>query len=142
MDVNSEPFPAGNPAIAEISHRRILIGMAVVIVIGATGGLFVFSVKVGVGVVVGGLLAFVNYYWQKHSIKAIFDRAVHGHKSRFLAARYILRYAFIGLALGLIYLSGVVSIYAVIFGLASFATAVLAEGFISIFSGNIRKESY
>ena len=100
-----------------------------------------FSAKAGIGVLVGGILGFANYLWQKHSLKAIFARAVEGKKSRFLAARYILRYVVIGAALTAIYFTETVSIYAVIFGLASFAIAVMIEGFTSIFSSSNGQES-
>ena len=126
---------------AVISHRRILFEMAGVIAVGAIAGFAFVSVKAGLGVFAGGVLAFVNYFWQKHSLKAIFDRAVDGKKTPFLALRYILRYVVLGGALMIIYLSQTVSIFAVIFGLSSFAIAVVIEGLISIFSSNYKKES-
>lgn len=119
-----------------ISHRGILIKMAIVIAIGSLVGFAFISGKTGLGVLVGGALGFANYFWQKHSLKAIFDRALEGRKSRFLAARYILRYVVIGGLLAAIYFTETVSIYAVIFGLASFAIAVMIEGFASILSGS------
>ena len=120
--------------VAIISHRRILTKMAAVIVAGSTIGFAFFSWREGFGVLVGGVLGFANYFWQKHSLKAIFDRAIKGKRSRFLAARYILRYVMIGAALTAVYFTETVSIYAVIFGLASFAIAVMIEGFTSLFS--------
>lgn len=108
--------------------------MAGVVAAGSAAGFVFFSARAGLGVLIGGILAFGNYYWQKRVLKAIFDRAVLGEKSRFLAVRYILRYVVIAAALAAVYLSDTVSIYAVIFGLASFAIAVVIEGFTSIFS--------
>jgi hypothetical protein len=107
--------------------------MAAVIVFGTIAGLIFISASVGFGVLIGGLLAYANYFWQKHSIKAIFDRAVHGHKPRFLALRYLLRYVALGGVLTLIYFTQTVSIFAVIFGLSSFAAAVMIEGLTSTF---------
>jgi hypothetical protein len=127
--------------LALISHRGILIKMAVVIVIGVIAGSAIVSIKTGFGVLVGGILAFANYFWQRHSLKALFDKAIDGKRSRFLALRYILRYVVLGAVLMLIYLSDAVSIFGVIFGLASFAIAVLIEGFVSIFSSSNRQES-
>lgn len=139
MNADSKPLTAPVP---EISHRRILTNMVVIVAVAAAAGFAGFSLRVGAGVLVGGILAFLNYFWQKHSLKIIFERAVNGRPARFLALRYILRYAAIGLALGLVYLTGGISIFAVIFGLSSFALAVVAEGFITIFSAGFRKESY
>lgn len=132
MSVNSETLSADEHILPEISHRRILVEMAIILVAAILSGFVFISAKVGFGILIGGALAFVNYFWQRNSLKAIFDRAIGGQGSRFLAARYILRYVVIGLVLGLIYLSGAVSIYGVIFGLASFAIAVVIEGFSNI----------
>jgi hypothetical protein len=140
MGEETQPLTDEIPVPPKGSHRRILTQMAVIVVVGSVAGFAFVSWKVGLGVLVGGVMAFANYYWQRHSIKAIFDRAVTGTNVRFLAARYVLRYVVLGLAMALIYLSGFVSIYAVIFGLASFSLAVVIEGFTSIFSSPIKKE--
>ena len=139
MADDSEPLTTEAPL--PISHRGILAKMAVVIAIGAVAGFALFSAKAGLGVLVGGVFGFANYFWQKHSLKAIFDRAIEGKKTRFLAARYILRYVVIGGVLAMVYLTASVSIYAVIFGLASFAIAVTIEGIASMFSGSRGQES-
>lgn len=137
MSENFDPLPT-EKLPPEISHRRILLEMASVIVVGALAGFALFSAQAGFGVLIGGVLSFANYFWQKYSLKAIFARAVEGKKSRLLAARFILRYVVIGAALAIVYFSQRVSIFAVIFGLASFAIAVMIEGFISIFSSSNR----
>ncbi len=141
MDEDSAPLTTDDRVPPEISHRRILFEMVVVVTAGAAAGFAFFSVRTGIGVLIGGVLAFANYFWQKHSLKAIFDRAVHGEKSRFLAARYILRYVVIGSVVAGLYWSGMVSIFGVIFGLASFSIAVVIEGFTNIFSSSNREES-
>ena len=134
MSENFDPLTTGEPMPSEISHRGILLKMAAVIVLGSLAGFVFLSAKAGFGVLIGGALSFANYFWQRHSIKAIIDLAVHGERSRFLALRYILRYVVLGLALAVVYLTQTVSIFAVIFGLASFALAVVIEGFARIFS--------
>lgn len=126
-----------NVRTPEISLSRVLIEMAVIEGVGALIGFVFFSAKAGFGVVVGGGLAFANYYWQKQSLKAIFDRAVHGEKARFLGLKYALRYVVIGGVLFLIFLSDVVSIVAVVFGLATFAIAVMIEGILSLFKREV-----
>lgn len=141
MGEDSEPLTTDEQMQPEISHRGLLFKMAVVVIAGAITGFAIFSVKAGLGVLIGGALAFANYFWQKRSLKAIFDRAVSGEKSRFPAIKYILRYVVIGGVLGLIYLSETVSIFAVIFGLASFSIAVVIEGFTSIIFGSNKQES-
>ena len=124
-----------------ISHRRILRAMAGLIVIGSVAGFAFFSAETGLGLLIGGILSFANYFWQKHSLKAIFDKAVRGKRPRFLAARFISRYVVIGAALAAVYFSQAASIFAVILGLASFPIAVVIEGLVSIFSSSFRQES-
>lgn len=141
MGDDSEPLTTDDRPISAISHRRILYEMAGVISVGTLAGFAFISGSVGFGVFVGGILAYANYFWQKHSLKAIFDRAVDGKKTPFLELRYILRYVVLGAALMIIYLSQTVSIFAVIFGLSSFAIAVVIEGLFTIFSSNYKKES-
>lgn len=132
-DEEHEPAGADTPKAPEISLSSVLIEMAVIAGVGAVIGFVFFSVKAGFGVLVGGCLAFANYYWQKRSLKAIFDRAIHGEKTRFLALRYALRYVVIGGVLFLIFLSDAVSIVATVFGLATFAFAVMIEAVRSLF---------
>ena len=140
MGRDPEPLTSVDGPIAAISHRRLLREMAGVIAIGTIVGFALFSAKAGFGVLVGGILAYANYFWQKHSLTAIFDRAIDGKETRFLALRYILRYVVLGAALLVIYLSQTVSIFAAIFGLSSFAVAVVIEGFANIFSSSFKRE--
>ena len=141
MGEDSEPLTNDFRPVAAISHRRILYKMAGVIAVGMIAGFAFVSARTGLGVFVGGILAIANYFWQKHSLKAIFDRAIDGKKSHFLALRYILRYVVLGVSLGASYLTQTVSIVAVIFGLSSFAIAVVIEGITTIFSSSNRQES-
>ncbi len=134
MVENSEPVAAEQPAVATLSHRRILITMAVIAVLGSIAGLIFVSGGFAAGVLIGGLLSFVNYFWLKRSLKIIFDRAIAGDKPRFLGAKYFLRYVAFGVILTIVYLTGIVPVVAIILGIASFALAVVAEGIIRIFS--------
>lgn len=139
MAENSEPVAAEQPAFAILSHRRILIAMAVIAVLGSIAGLVFGSARFAAGFLIGGLLSFANYSWLKRSLKIIFDRAIAGDKPRFLGAKYFLRYVAFGLILTIVYLTDVVPVVAVILGIASFAFAVVAEGIVRIFSGQKRE---
>lgn len=134
MAENSEPVSAEQPAVAKLSHRRILITMAVIAVLCSIAGLIFVSGRFAAGVLIGGLLSFLNYFWLKRSLKLIFDRAIAGDKPRFLGAKYFLRYVAFGAILTIVYLTDAVPVVAVILGIASFALAVVAEGMIRIFS--------
>lgn len=131
----------GQNEIQPISHRRILIEMVVLAVVGSFLTAIFISLGFGFGFLFGAAVSFINYWWMKVSLKRIFERAVgSGEKPRFLASRYVLRYLLIGLVLVVVYLTKLVPITSVIFGLASFAFAVMIEGFIRIFNSDIKNK--
>jgi VanZ family protein len=124
-----------------ISNRRILWEMAIVVILGGLACLIFVSKLFGLGVFIGGILAFINYYWLKSSLKKMFIETAEGeHKARYSAARYILRYFTLGAILTVIFLTETVPIAAVILGLASLAFAILIEAFIRIFSFFFKRE--
>jgi len=137
MSENSEQ--TAEQTIQTLSHRRILTIMAAVIIVSVLLGFIFISAFFAGGVLIGGILSFVNYYWLKQSLKRIFDRAVIGEQPRFLATKYFLRYIVFGIILAIIYLTKTVSVAAVLLGLGSFAFAIVIEGFIRLFSGLFKK---
>ena len=124
-----------------ISNRRILWEMAIIVVLGALACAIFVSKLFGLGVFIGGILAFVNYYWLKHSLKKMFIETAEGeHKARYSAARYILRYFTLGAVLLAIFLTHTVPIESVILGMASLAFAILIEALIRIFKFFFKRE--
>lgn len=118
-----------------LSHRRILLLMAAVLIIGSAIGFIFVSGQFGAGVVFGGGLSFANYYWLKVSLKKLFAAALaHGGKPKLLAVRYFVRYVALGSVLTVVSLTNIVPVVAVILGLASFALAIVVEGFVRLFS--------
>lgn len=114
-----------------ISHRGILMVMAGMVVVSAIAGFIFGGIAFGFGVIFGGLLSFVNYFWLERSTRAMFvntDMASTG----ILAGKYILRYVAIGLVLLLIYVLNIMPIGAVIVGLLAFAFAVVVQGLKNI----------
>jgi len=122
------------PTPTVISHRRILWTMGAVALFSSLAGFIFVSWQFGLGVVLGGILSLINYYWLKISLKKIFDRAVGGVRPRFLAVRYFARYLTLGGILLIVFLTKTVPIVAVILGLGSFALAIVVEGLIRLFS--------
>lgn len=139
MSENSEPVAVEQEKIAPLSHRRILGTMAIIVLIGAILCSALVSGRFGIGFLIGGITAFLNYYWLKVSLKKIFDKAIAGaeigEKPRFSAVNYFLRYLGIGAILYIIYLSDIVPMVAVLLGLCVFALAVVIEGLLRILSG-------
>lgn len=137
MTDNSEPAVEAEqqPTIMPLSHRRILVIMAVLGLLGSIAGFAFVSAIFGFGVLIGSVLAFVNYYWLKVSLKRIFDNAPEGEKPKLLALRYFTRYLVLGAIIAVVYASEAVSIVGVILGMAGFGFAVVVDGFIRMFSG-------
>src|SRR4029077_15563240 len=97
MGDESPALSSETPAAANISCRRLLIEMAVLIVVGTAIGFIFGGVRFGFGVLFGGALAFGNYYWLKSSTAAIFDKAFSGvGQGWWLPFRYISRYFALG----------------------------------------------
>ncbi len=126
------------PLPPTLSHRRLLVKMIWVIAVGAILGTVFGNLGFGIGVVIGGCASFGNYFWQRNSTRAIFDAAVSGEKPGYLAVRYLLRYAAVGLFVAFFYFTSLLPVTAIILGLSAFALAVVIEGVSGIFtsSGN------
>jgi hypothetical protein len=137
MGEESPALPTDEPAKAAISHRRLLIEMAVLTALGCVVGFIFGGIRFGIGVLFGGGLAFLNYFWLKRSTASIFEKAISGSSARFVSLRFISRYIAIGLVILAVYFSGAVPVSAVILGLAAFAFAVVVDGLISIFRRDI-----
>lgn len=128
-----DPLTDGGSPPHEITKSRLLGWMVAFVMIAAVAGFTFGSPRFGWGILVGGILAFANYFWLDRSTRAIFDNAIAGIMPSLLAAKYILRYVALGLILWLIYMSDVVPVVAVIVGLSAFAIAVVVDGFYGIF---------
>ncbi len=140
MSDDFEPIADEQENLVPLTHRRILIVMATVAVFGSLLSLIFVSWQFGFGVLIGGILSFVNYYWLKYSLKKIFEQAVGGEKPRFLGLRYLFRYVVLGGILLVVFLTKTVPVAAVILGLASFAVAIIIEAFIRLFASFFKKK--
>ena len=134
MRDNDKSFEKEN--MDSLTHRRIILLTIFVIVVNSITAFAIESVQFAFGVVLGGFLSLLNYYWIKWSLKGDFNAAVKYGKLSFLGARHILRYFTFGFILIGIYLTKTASIIALIVGLSAFACAVVVEGIIRIFSSN------
>ena len=148
MSGNSEPSAVEPQTIAPLSHRRILRTMAIVVLIGAGLSFAFISWQFGLGFIIGGSLAFLNYYWLKRSLKRIFEGVAAaaatggGATSRFLSVNYFLRYLGVGAVIYIVYLTQAVSMVAVLLGLCVFAVAIVIEGLLRILSSISKREEF
>ena len=134
MGDHTEPVADEGRSASDLSHRRILIIMALATVAGCVLGVAFGSARFGAGVLIGGVLSFVNYFWLKGSLRSLFERTAAGGSADFLAAKYFLRYLAIAAVLALFYAAFAVPATAMLLGLASFAVAVVVEGVLRIFT--------
>jgi hypothetical protein len=146
MSEDSEPIAIEQKNFPPLSHSRILRAMGIITLIAAIiCGIFI-SLQFGAGVLLGGILAFLNYYWLKVSLKRIFDKAISsaesGEKPRFLAVSYFLRYLGVGAVIYLVYVTQVVPMVAFLLGLCVFALAIVIEGFLRILSSISKREEF
>lgn len=140
MSDNSAHIEPDGQNIAQFSQRRILWSMAAVAVLAGLLSFIFVSPETGAGVLFGGGLALVNYYWLKISLKRVFDKiAGGGEQPKFLAAKYLLRYAVFISILVIVFLTKVLPIVAVLLGLASFAVAIIIEALILLFASFFKK---
>lgn len=122
--------------VKPLSHSRILRLMGAIGIIGSVLGAVLIDIRFGAGVLAGSILAFVNYYWLKYSLKKVFAAAAEtGERPRFLGLKYFGRYLVLGGIVAALYAANAVSIVGLILGMGSFGIAVIFEGVINIFSG-------
>lgn len=131
---NAKSFEKEN--MVSLTHRRIILLTIFVIVFDSVIAFAIESLQFAFGIVLGGFLSLLNYYWIKWALKGDFNTVVKNGKPSFLGVRHILRYFAFGFILIGVYLTQTVSIIALIVGLSAFACAVVIEGIIRIFSSN------
>jgi hypothetical protein len=139
MSEVSKPFTAEEVKPASIDNKRVVWLTAVVLIIGALYCAVFAERRDLYGVLIGGGLFFANYFWLDRSLAAVFDGVARGEKPRFLAAKYLLRYMFVGCVIAFVYYTGIASILTTVFGFAAISVAVVIEGFIRIFTSIFKR---
>jgi hypothetical protein len=59
--------------------------------------------------------------------------ATKGESTGYMGSRFVLRYFIFGLLLAVVYVTGILSVIAVLIGVTGFALAVFVEGLLNIF---------
>ncbi len=136
MSDDHEPVDGSQRLTKPPRNERILVILAVLGVGGSIAGAAAVSARFGLAVLIGCVLAFVNYYWMQHSLKKIFSSAAEGKKPRFLGAGYFIRYVVLGCVVAFIYTLDLLPISGILVGMAGFGFAVLVEGFLKVIYKN------
>ena len=134
MSDDLEPVDESQPLTTPPRNERILVILACLGIGGSIAGAALVSARFGVAVLIGSVLSFINYYWMRRSLKAIFDRAREGERPSFLGAGYFIRYIVLGGVVAFIYALDLLPISGILVGMAGFGLAVLVEGSIRAFS--------
>jgi hypothetical protein len=123
-----------------LSERRLLALMTVILIAMVVTSLFLANWTVTIGLMLGGALSYLNYYWLKSSLRSLFEKVAQGTGGKFSASFYIIRYAVIGLVIFAAAQLGLASVAAMLVGLLSFAFAVLLEAIIQLYLSIVNRE--
>ncbi len=134
--MGEEPQPLTTEAELRRSHSGILLIMAAVVAVTALAADLFYGIATAVGVVLGGILAWINFRWLDSSTRAMMVDPFAATTST-LAMKYVFRYLLIATVLFAIWYYDVLPVAAVIAGLASFAVAVVIRGFTDIFKSSL-----
>lgn len=122
-DASAERFYG--QALERIKRFMLVIGAAATVIAGLTWGW-----RIGVGVLLGCVLAWLNFHWLKQAVSALADRATstgQSQSSRGMVARFLLRYALIAVAAYAIFRVSKPSLYGLLGGLFLTVAAILCE---------------
>ena len=125
-----------------VSEKRLLFLTALVLSCLILGSLRFDDWRVTTGVIVGGLLSFLNLLWLKKSTSSLLAEATGDNDGAngFDSALYVLRYAIIAMIVALCAMFKLISVAAALVGLLSFAFAILLEAIIQFYFIIVNRE--
>src|SRR5205814_57483 len=107
--------------------RRIFRAMSAAVLFGALFSVPFAAWRVTTGLLLGGTLSLLNFYWMRNSIAAAFSKVEDGARPKIQMAQYVLRYFIIGAVVYAGYKFNIVSLAATVIGLSSFVIAMFVE---------------
>ena len=122
-----------------VTERRIARLTLVLGGIACVGAYFVFSIRVGAGVLIGALLAWINFRWLKSALDTV-TRAATG-QTRSSKARVPLgslfgligRYFLIGVSVYVIFVCFAIPILSMLVGLCALGAATIGASLYEVF---------
>lgn len=115
---------------------RIRLFMAVIGTMATIIAAIVFGWRIGIGVLCGCVVGWVNFAWLKQAINTIAEKAAHEGRpssAKAAVAKSVLRYALIGIAAYVIFLVSQQSFYGFLGGLFVAVAAILCEAAFETF---------
>ncbi|HKR14258.1 MAG TPA: ATP synthase subunit I [Pyrinomonadaceae bacterium] len=129
------PDPALNAINLRI-FRTMVIATGLSVAVSAIIGPW----RVTTGLLVGGLLALFSHRWLKSSAAAAIELSVGGAAPQLRLAQFILRYVVIGALVFSLYQLDLLSLPAVLAGMASFVVAIFVEALREFYFAIIQRE--
>lgn len=129
------PDPASNAI-----NLRIFRTMAVATGLSVAVSAIIGPWRVTTGLLVGGLLALFSHRWLKNSAAAAIELSVGGAVPQLRLAQFLLRYVVIGSLVFSLYQLDLLSLPAVLAGLASFVVAIFVEALREFYFAIIQRE--
>ncbi len=117
---------------------RIRRFMLVLAPLATAAALVAFGWKTAMGVLLGCVVAWLNFVWLKGAIAALADKVTQSGRpgsSASTVAKFLLRYALVGLGAYVIFLSSRKSLYGFLGGLFLAVAAILCEAVYEAFVG-------
>ena len=134
--VSVEGFAGEATGALEMRLFRVMIASVVLAVIGSTVFL---PWRVTTGLMLGGTLSLLNYYWLRTSVTAVFNVSAT-ERPRVKASRYVIRYFVVAGAAFAAYELRLVSLVALFAGLSAFVPALFFEASRQFYFAVIRRE--
>ncbi len=120
-------------ALERIRHMMLVLGLGAVLV-----AAMVYGWKVALGVLLGSIVAWLNFVWLKQAIGVLADKVTSSGRAKSSAstvAKFLLRYALVGIGAYAIFLSSRQSLYGFLAGLFLAVAAILCEAAYETFVG-------
>lgn len=133
MSENAPPNNDESEGAVELSYERVLTLLGFLVLAGSLGTALFVSYRFGAGVFLGGFFSVLNYLWLKSILRRVFETSERSGSAAIMAFKFILRYFAFAAILLIVFITGIVPVIAVLFGLAGFALAVMVEGVLSVF---------
>jgi hypothetical protein len=119
---------------------RVFRTMAVATALAVTISAFIAPWRVTAGLLVGGLLALFSHRWLKNSAAAAIQLSTAGGRPQLRLAQFVLRYVVIAAVIFAAYTLDLVSLPAVLAGMATFVVAMFVEAAREFYFAIIERE--
>lgn len=120
-------------ALARIRRFMLVIG-----VVATVAALAIYGWRIALGVLLGCAVAWANFHWLKQAISGLADRVTQSERPSSGAstvAKFLLRYALVGIGAYAIFISSRSSLYGFLCGLFLAVGAILCEAAYEAYVG-------